>query len=435
MNIDLTKRGILTMFFRHRWKMFFVFLSVVIATGAFLLVVTPQYSASGSLLVKFGPDATPEVNKSTSDSVDHTVSDSDRLAVLDSNVELLKSRGMLRDLVNEFGVEALYPGYTEEIEGEDSPVEATVTRIIKKDLTVKVEAQSNLITVTFWNANPELAMRFVQRLLDTFIERHADVYKKPPTEFLTEQIKEASDKLMASQDKVRTFKERHSLSSVDSELQELLKQKSDVQSAALEGLDDVEARLDNLRQKESELLNTYRPDSPMLTNVHRDIAMAQAQLRQRQEDLRSSASAREVVNDVSAGKVVTSQIAAIDHRIDSIEAQRSAYNDLVRQAQIDEDNYKTYVDRGEQARINESLHKDRLTSISVVDRPVIPVKIAFPKYSIIMLVSMLVGLVLGAWSIIMFERLDDRFTTPEQVIEELGVPVLASFGRRLQGRA
>ena len=90
-------------------------------------------------------------------------------------------------------------------------------------------------------------------------------------------------------------------------------------------------------------------------------------------------------------------------------------------------NYKNYQAGSEEAQMNESLKRKNITSVVVVDEPVVPMKPAYPRKFLVIALSLLAGTVLSIGSALAFEVYDQRFTTPGQIEKIIGVPVLATF--------
>lgn len=411
MKIEPTTRGWIAALFRQRHKFTFVFLLFLAGGITYIAFAKPQYQAAGSLLVKFGRDATPEIARSDNNSSE-IITQSDRRETIGSDIEILKSRGLLYEVVNELGAEKLYPGITERVVGKDDPEEAVMKELWKRDLIVKSNPQSNIIEVRLINEDPEIAALFIHRLFQLFIARQSEVFNKPQTNFLENEVSQVAAKLKASQQALEDFKEAKGISSIDDEVSELLRQKSDAGTIALDANDEAWTRYAEMQAKESHMLATYLPGSRLVAPQHRSAVLAQKQLHQRQAEQ----------NSRSEGAAIK-----INKRISELETLRNQYKDLARQVDIDEQNYKNYQLRGENARINELMNRNSITPIVVVDEPVVPVRPIHPRKKLSLAMCLLAGLIFGVGTALVFETLDPRFTTSTQIHEMLGVPVMASF--------
>ncbi len=413
MHIEYTPRGLLANLFRQGRKVAALFLLCVLGGVVYIVVAKPVYEASGSLLVKFGHN-TPEQITHTGAEGGGIISQDDRREIMQSNLDILQSQSLLLDLVNETGPEKIYPGITEKVGTHDSPVQEAVRRLVSTDLTIKAAQSSNVIDIKMQNEDPELAARFIKRLMEVYIAKQAEIYDKPQTAFLAEQVKQASAKLEASQKKLEEFREKKGISSLDQELVELQRQRSEAGTASLETMDSAWDKLSDLQSEEKRLRAIYLSGSPEVIRAHQNVMLAETQLNSRQGDLKARAG---------------SMTAKINRRIGVLEKERRAYDDLVRQVEIDEKNYKNYQANSEEAQINESLKQKNITSVVVVDEPVVPVKPAYPRKLLVLALSLLAGTVLSIGTALVCEVYDQRFTAPEQIESALGIPVMASFNR------
>lgn len=409
-------RDIVAAFFRQ----IRIFIAVVVGCVFFgiitIFISVPLYLTSGSVLVKFGSDADARVNNPTGNM---QLSNVDRREIMQSNLDILQSHDLLKMVIDKVGIDRVYPGLSEKIGSSDSPMEVAIQTMQRKHLVIKSSQQSNVIDIILLNPDPEVAAETVREIQNVFIARQLEIFNKPQTNFLLEQVKESEGKLNKSQKELRDFKSSVGISSIEEELNELQKQKSNAATVAFQAVDDAQNKLAELHDKETELLSTYKPYSPPVISIRKSIAEAERQLRERQNNLTAT-----------RNSTLSEQTAGINRRIGKLEEQRNHYNDLVRQVQVDEENYKNYMARGEEARINETLGEKQITSISVVDTPDVPVKPATPRKKLILFSSILAGIMLGAVVVFIREFFDESFRTPKQLSKDIGLPVLSSFPKQ-----
>lgn len=421
MQIELTSRGMMTTLFRHRYKLLISFFACLALAITYIMTAVPAYQSTGSLLVKFGRSATPDVFDFKSGGGGE-VSQNDRREIMQSNMQILESRDLLRGLVHEFGVETLYPGLTAQLRPGDNPVETAITKLQGDDIIAKSPLNSDIIEVTLFNRDPQLSAKFLQKLFDQFITLQSDVYNKAQTDFLAEQVKQAAEKLHQSQKALREYKERVGISSIDEELPRLLERKNTASNIALTAMDKAKERLEELEAEETALLATYHPDSPAVQKIRMSIAKARQQVEQRQQDLRDGGAYED-----GSQTFVSAEMARIQKRIEKLEAVRTRHDDLDRQVKIDEENYKTFATRSEAARVNQTLNEQKITRITILDTPMAATRPSRPRKMITLLFAMLAGVIIGLGAALIAETMDDRFSTPSQVGQSLQLPVLASF--------
>lgn len=416
MILEWNSRSLITLLFRRLFSILLIF-SIIAAVGiAYILLATPRFEATGSVLVKFGQSAMPDLggNERNADALQN-----DRREVVQSNIDILQSDDLLRGVVETLGPDKLYPGITDEVAGKDSPINATIRKFREGDLNVRTSNQSNVIEARLLNNDAQLAADAINLLFKRFIALQAKVYNAPQSNFLDEQIRLSDEQLTRSQSALREFKEQHRISAMQEEMNALLREKSDIATAGVRSIDEARARLAELQEKQSQTLATYRTDSPQARQLRDSIVQAKRALEERQRDL----------NERGTGQPISTHLTDIDARIAALEAQRNEYDNLVRQVQLDEETNRNYRTKSEEARVKETLNEQNITRIAVVDVADAPVKPARPRKLLTLLATLAAAFLTSLALAILRERFDDSFTAPEQVNALLGLPVIASFPR------
>lgn len=423
MQIELTSRGLLWTFFRQHRKISLVFAFCTLIGFVYAFTATRYYESAGSLLVRFGRSAQPEIARQLQ-STSEEFSQNDRRERLQTYLQILKSRDLVRSLIQNIGIKKLYPDLHKELRPNDDPLEKATTKLLTNDLSIRATANSDIIEARFLNADPELASIFLNRLFEQFIARQSDLYNKQQTDFLAEQVRQARERLYASQRALREYKAETGISSIDEEQKRLLEQKMTASNIALTALDKAKERLENLQAEETRLLTTYNANSTSVKKIREGIAKAQAQVQERQKDLKK----RNVGdNKESSATIVSAEVSRIDQRIKQLEAARTQFNDLERQVSVDEEDYKTYLARSEAARINDTLNAQGISRIVVLDAPVVPSQPSRPRRMLVVLFALIAGTIFSLGAAIIAETLDDRFSAPNQLGQTLHLPVLGSF--------
>ena len=255
-------------------------------------------------------------------------------------------------------------------------------------------------------------------LQEQFIIRQSEVYRTPQTDFLQQQISEAKQQLQESQKKFQDFKKDVGISALDEEMEQLLQEKRDLSGLAYKAVTDAQANLAKLESEAAEASSTYTPSSPTLKRLRESVAVAREQVQERQSDL-----------NISDESSLSQKIAKIDGRIAYLEAQRNNYDDYKQRVTMREENYKYYQQRGEEARVNDMLNQQNITRISIVDKPVVPVKPVPLKRMLLGLALLMTAGLISLGAAVVFELLDESITYPEQITASTGLPVLATFER------
>ncbi len=418
MEDTITIRDILSSFFRQFRTFCWVFATAIIIGIATIIFSQTLYFSSGSVLIKFGSDADAGVNETNKNN--QQSSQNDRREMIQSNIDIIQSHDLLKSVLEKLGIERVYPDIAEKPDSPSMKMENAIKTLKTQHLVIKSGSQSNLVEISALNASPEMAAEVVSTIQNVFIARQLEIFNKPQTEFLEEQVKISQERLNKSQQELRDFKNNAGISSIEEEVNELLKQKSNANNVAFQSIDDTQTKLEELRDKEAEMLTTYRSGSPALKALRRSIAETERQLKERQKNLSESSEKSSLAQHNSS----------VNKRIAELEELRGRYNDLLRQTEVDEASYKNYLKRSEEARVNANLGERKITSVVVVDAPIVPLKPARPRKLLTLAISIIAGGVFGLITVLVKEIFDERFRTPRQLAKALDVPVLADFPKK-----
>src|SRR4051812_47461411 len=133
MYFEFSLRGLLTAFFRKKDIFSLVFSVVVLAGGLYLWHVPQVYESKGAFLIRFGQSALPTVG-STDERRTTEFSRDDREEIIQSNVVLLQSDDLLKEVIRSVGLEKIYPGITAGMNGVKIAEQAAVVRLREKGL-------------------------------------------------------------------------------------------------------------------------------------------------------------------------------------------------------------------------------------------------------------------------------------------------------------
>lgn len=425
MYLEFSARGLMTAFFRQKMSFLLVFLLVMIGGIYYLASLRPAYESTGTFIIKFGQGAVPALARPDGQGPAE-YSRSDRDEVIQSNVQILQSADLLKSVIEKIGVERLYPGITLAIRGTDSSELAAVARLREKDLKVTTDSRSDLIEVRVRNASPYMAKEFAETLLNMFIVRQSQIYGLPQTSFLDQQIADAKRKIVESQSEFQDFKQKNGISTIDGEMTSLISERSELAVRAFQAGTEAQANAvreaqESLSKLENDAVSTratYRSDSPIVTRLDAGIATARAQLAARQAELNAVG---------GKGGALEPKIGVINARIALLEENRSRYNELQQRVTMDEESYKYYQQRGEEARVNDRLNQENITRISVVDKPTQPVKPVGLNRLLLLAAILTTACLLAIAVAFVLEFLNDTIVFPEQLKSCIGLPVLGGF--------
>ena len=476
MRLQLMPYGLLTVLFRHKGAVAATFLAVVLCGAGYLIFATPKYESVAELIVRFGDRSIPDVNRKPVSEM----TPSDRREIVLSNAEILKSHDLERAVVEAVGLGVVYPEIVDDPPTRWTPMDEAV-KTFDQNLSVDVGAQNNVISVSFLHPDKELAPKVLQKLIGLYVARETTVYQNPQRDFLAGEVKQAAGRLDKAQGSLQQFKRQWHITDYDQEVQDLLKQRGDVDTnfqtarANLEqakqrkadlakllrtipttvaapssekyrSIDDAETRLADLQAKRSQLLATYNANSPALATVEAGLATAQAEAKARRGQLKSRGlsnvntvyqtvqtdfvrASADVQGNTEPVQILQAQLKGIDDRLRDLQSNRGTFDDLAREREIAETTYKTLSAQYEDARVKESLNERQISPATIISQPTLPYRTARPRKLITALACMFAATLLATGMALGLEALDDRFATAAQVAYALDLPVLAAFDR------
>jgi uncharacterized protein involved in exopolysaccharide biosynthesis len=398
--------------------------------------------------------------------------------VLNSEIEILTNRDLMDKVITTIGVEKLYPDLIGKTYRDGvTPKDVAIITFGKK-LSVEGVKKSNVINVSFQHKDPRLAAQVVNLLLDSFKEKHLQVYSEPRSSFLEEQLGEYRQKLKTSEDTLQSFKQTQGVYSLDEQRNLMLRQRTELDTTykgtqnsiqelreklrslkaqartiAEDGntfafseqgsiIPSAKSKLFDLQLKEQELLIKYKEESPPVKDVRQQIRMTSDFLAAQEKDVGSKVRTGNLVYQEAEKERVKAeaelraqeaklaslgpQIARVDGDLKTLDRQEKGFQDLKRETAINEANYQVYVQKYEEARISDDMNSKRMSNISIIQAAAVPIAPVKPKKMLNIALSIVLGAVSALGAAFFSEYLGHTFNTAQEVEQKLGLPVLTS---------
>ena len=478
-NQAVSLRDFLTVLFKHKQTILIIFFAVIITVtiGSFLL--PPTYEAKSSLLVKFGREYIyrPEVGERGSSDMGPLIP-LNQEEVINSEIQILTSRDLIEKVIQTIKVENIYPDLVKNPSKVITPTEAAIIRFEKK-LFVEGVKKSSVIEISFQHRDPRVAAKAVNLLVDFLKEKHLQVYSDPKSSFLEEQLAAYDKRLKDSQNELEAFKQKYRVFSLEEQRTLLLRQRTELDTSFKTSqnqirelqnklwslktqmravskdvplyteterykiIDDAKAQLLSLQLKEQELLQKYNEDTAMVINVRKEKKIVQDFIKKQEEDLKGKVRTgqnivyqdveREMIKtqaDLSSqeGKSATlrEQIVQLDREMQTLDLRENDLQNLKRELAANEKNYKTYLEKVEEALISDNLNRQKMANISVIQAATVPAKPIKPKKALNIALGIILGAVSGLGLAFFSEYTSEGLSTPEGVEGHLGLPVLGT---------
>ena len=465
------ERGLLDVLhtYRRHLPLFLLVLGLIFgAMALYTLTRTPKYSATASLLIS---PHKAEVGADKGSTNDPTTD-----ATVDTQVEVLKSRGLAETVVDRLHLER---------EADFAPVahpgKLVMTPQIRRTLAVdrvqlglgvKRVAQTYLLQVSFADRSRRRAAAVANAYVDAFVRNSLDVKlaaSGSTNRLLDNQLQSLRGNVETAEAAVGRYKSAHDLLSVqghtlaEQEIPALDQEVATARAAQAES----EARLGTARRqlargsdggdvgealtspviqelrrqraevsrKGAELEGRYGPRYPARLDAEHQLADTDQQIKTEVGRLVSNLEAQ---NEVAAHRTasLTGSLGLVRGELSSGEAASVKLNELQRQADAARTLYESVLTRaGETGAQQATTEADaRVSSYATL-----PAVSSSPNVPINLLVGLLLGLGAGVAAVVVRQGLQTGLGTLEDVEQQLGVPYLGGLPttgsslRRLKG--
>jgi len=477
---------ILFMLFRHKWKIICLALAGVLGASAVFLFFPSPYESDAKLFVRYVMD------KSAVDGMDSqiktpTLTDS----VISSEVEILTSLDLAREVAEAIGVDRILPHA-----GPKASLDSASESLLK-GLDVSAVKGTNIIELSFRSSNPKLPTLVLQEWVKRYFDKHLEVHRSTDafefvakeTEALRTQLSQTDEELKRLKEKAGVISLKESRAALASELGkaqeeqdgaegELAAQKARVEAiekslsivnkdpagkpaqpaspAAVEKYQSLAAQLAQLQQSETDLLSRYTAENRLVKVKTAQIAAIEKQRHDLEQKnpalvgmapaLAGSGPARpDILSERAVLVGIESRLETLKTRVSEIQARAKVMEELgprieqlEREQELQEVNYKQSEASLDKARVDETLDPSRIPNISVVQTPT-PAEKA--KRDVKKFVFPLAGggIAVGLGIALLIELVLDRSVKRSRELEKrLQIPVLLSIpylgleGRRLR---
>jgi succinoglycan biosynthesis transport protein ExoP len=365
-----------------------------------------------------------------------------------------------------------------------TPREQAVGRILH-NMDIKALPNTNVIGLAYEEQSRGGAKAILEKFIQAYLEKHLAVYYVSDSgPFFERQVAELRTQLTQAETELREIKDTTGISSLEEQrtamvntigalersmgeteaelagahakvagIQEILARIPEtvvVEQAtgfADYGADLMRSRLYDLRIAEKEMAARYTPDSRMLERIREQVNEGVALLEKEQ----SKPMRTEVKKGLSTAYVQMqtavlaeqANVSALESRRAEMRTQVAAAKDslkmlndtelrtsrLTREITLLRDSYSRYFQKLEEARIDQALKRERISSISVLQAATMPVAPVGPSRLIRLALGLLLALAGGVGFAFFCDYLDHSVKTPEDVQEKLQLPTLAYIPR------
>jgi len=481
-------RDLAYVLFRRKWVIVGVLMSTVVPVALYSLWIPPLYEAKSRLLVKPGREHIYVASVGSPEGM-HPPTIVQRVAeVIRSEIEIFKSRVLVRRVVEELGVARLFsnsrpenPTVAHAENNESLSVEAAVSRALR-NISIQRVKGTDVIEVGYRSHDPDISASFVTTLVDRFLERHVEVHQSGQSyDFFKVQSNQLNQVLRTAARRLADFKKKNSIVSFEQLKTLTLNQYSGFNTARDQNktaIKETRARINKLKEdliktsehrylsqaentdppvistlktrlaelelQKADLMHKYKADNYQVVNVIEAIAMVKEMLANEEDKFHGSVNtgfpqayqtleaellSHEANLEALRERGVEIEKRVIEYgkeleRLGRLEPELQA---LQRAVNIHEQNYRLYLTKFEESRVSDAMDAAKVTSVSILEPATVPLRPIPVNKALNIFVSLCVGGVAGLGLAFLLHYFDHSFRFPEDIQNNLGVPMLCSI--------
>lgn len=400
----MTKRDVLYFLFRWKYTIFGWWLFIVALVAVLIYILPQSYLAESAVLVERtkAPLVTTQIARGgvfMAPAMDEA---------MNTELRIVLSRPVMEAVVDDLGLGTPPESSDSDADENDEqgtgisgtgdifdslglisrpPVREAWIKTLLTEVAVKPLVDSNVLVISFGNTDPDLAMRVVNAITDSYIAHRRRIYSTSgASEYFRTKMEEAAQELESLRDELTAFKQRHSLSALEERRAELVRE-----------IGRTRDRLADLEGDLAELLGRFTENHPRVELVQHKIMASEDNLRDRARTLQE----------------LEQRAATTESRAVIIRSQEEVFL-----------NYKA---RYEEERSREDT-PENLVNARVIEYASLP---RAPQKSRLFFIKVaLVGGLLLAFLIAFFRQyFSHGVDRPEAVEQALGVPLLGSIAK------
>ena len=419
------------------------FVGSMVLTLLLIAIYPRSYSSESKLFLQIGRASValdPTVTTGPTNLLQKTQADE-----VNSALNILSSRAVLEQAVESVGATRILNG-SETAEAKTSPgiigravdgasawLESVLTslnladpcseldqaiRRLEKRVTVSAPKDSTVITISYSARSPELAHDVVDAITNAFLTENLRLnHSEGALSFFSVQAEKLHSELLAAQAKLRDRKNAFHLTS-----------NVNRQSIIEKSKEALRQKLYDLQVQESDLKSRYTDDYPPLREIRRQRTEAEKQL----TDIPPQHLLASGVGPVpqSPPQLDDKPRSSLDSELQAVNDQEFQLSQLELGVQLLEGKYRLHVEKLEQARVNDALERERISSVKIAQAATFDRQPEAPKKRLLFSVGLFLALFGAVGLAFLTECLDQSLRTTEQVEAKLGLPVLLSLPLR-----
>jgi polysaccharide biosynthesis transport protein len=426
---------------KHRWLVAGLFLVTVFSVAIWSFVQTPVYQASATVLIEPEPPKVLNIQ-------DVTPIGSPTQEYYRTQYELMTSRPIVEKVIETLSLKQRIP----ELQRAADPV-----RALQDAVVVEPRRNTRLVAVRFEHPNPQLAAEVTNALARQYVKHNLDIKLRGAQEAMTwlnEQMTTLRVKVQESSVALQNYRVKAGIMGLQEQRQITAQKIMDFNKQYLESQAQrlsVEAKMNELqrvtgsggaqtiftvadsqliqklKQEASELEVTKAKLSKTYKEKHPEILKVDAQIEQVNQriDAEIKNMMRAVQTEFRVARAREETLLGNVNRLrteaQELNEKEIQYLNLQRDADSNQQLYEAVLKRLKETGITGGLETNNVSVIEEATPPRIPIR---PRKSVNLLISVVVGLLVGVGTALTLEYFDTTVKTPDDVERYLGLPVI-----------
>ncbi len=359
---------------------------------------------------------------------------------------------------------------------------------LEQSLQAVIMPSSDVIKVDYNSNTPQGAAEVLNKLSQFYIEKNASIHRPTGTyEFFQQQAQQYEKDLAAAEARLVEFNKSKGVVSADLEKQITLQKMNEFDTAlqqARAGIAETEQRVRSLTTltataaprvttqvrtsedsqllsalktnlltlelKRTEMLQKYEPTYRLVKETDMQIAQTRDAIEKAEKSaVREETTDRDATYDwaktelakakadmvgLQARAMVTQDtVRSMQKKVLQLDADGTTQAALLRAVKAGQDNYVSFRQKQEEAGVADALSNKRILNVGVAQATAVPWVPYGPSLPLKLLLGLILAGFVGVAAAFGADYLDPSFRTPDEVSDELSIPVLAAIPINLSG--
>jgi len=329
---------------------------------------------------------------------------------------------------------------------------------LRGTLDAKPTRDSNVIAINWKGRDPKMAADVANAFAQAYIDTSVDLRRDPAqqySKYFSQQAQAARDRLEKAQAALSEFQQKNRLivvsddrldvesgrlNQLSSQLVEAQNQRNDSQSRQAQVRSNsgsmqevlssslVQSLKGELAQKEAklqEMSGNLGVNNPQFQRAQAEVATLRQKLGAEMGQIASGVGTNDRINE----QRVSNLSAALEDqksRVLKLKQDRDSASVLQRDVDAAKTAYDAVAQRVTQSNLESQASQ---TNIAILNPAIEPSRASSPKVQLNLMVALLAGLLLGVGAALLFEQIDRRVRSIDDLGRVLGLPVMGVIGR------